>query len=395
MSNQLPDGTLGTAVGVLIYSLICALCSCLMIWLVWVHHERDSYVALLSYFTLVSTLASIIQQCHTIAYWKDIKLAQYHHVLANTGSPELMVAGTSVGVDLVLFYIQYYAYNVEALLSLFWACALTQTIYGYFDLEAWKRQKSITRAATKTIAVLLPVLLISLLQVHAVRRSTTAFLLLADFCLLASLVLGGILLLAVLGKYIYTKRKLLSWNVKYGRSSKTRGRNEAPRDHASIYDRWLMVRFTITFIFLSLFALFVVSFQLRQLGDTAQEALADAADLSAERARADFGSFATGVSASVLVFIMFGTTRQFLKTILRTFVPRRFQRANPMADPSTTAFPSGRGESSANDLEAEAQLGHGSTIKLQGLQMGQENSSMHSDDDWPFITSALDSNKHG
>lgn len=42
MVVQLPDGAIGTAVGVQIYSYFCLLCSCLMILLVWKHRERTS-----------------------------------------------------------------------------------------------------------------------------------------------------------------------------------------------------------------------------------------------------------------------------------------------------------------------------------------------------------------
>jgi hypothetical protein len=51
-------------------------------------------------------LASCAQQIHTVSRWRDIKLQQFQHALANVGSPELAIAGQSVGLDLVLFYIR-------------------------------------------------------------------------------------------------------------------------------------------------------------------------------------------------------------------------------------------------------------------------------------------------
>ena len=42
MAAQLPSEELGTAVGVLIWSLLCLSCSGLLMWLTWVHHERMS-----------------------------------------------------------------------------------------------------------------------------------------------------------------------------------------------------------------------------------------------------------------------------------------------------------------------------------------------------------------
>lgn len=40
--GQLPSGAVGTAVGVLIYSIICLAASSMMIWLTWHHRERVS-----------------------------------------------------------------------------------------------------------------------------------------------------------------------------------------------------------------------------------------------------------------------------------------------------------------------------------------------------------------
>lgn len=106
MVAQLIQGAVGTAAGVLAYSTVCLLSSCLMIWLVCVHRERLSYVALLSYFTLLSTLASAIQQIHTIIAWRDIKTSQYNNAVMNQGRVEVVIAGPSTGLDKILFYIR-------------------------------------------------------------------------------------------------------------------------------------------------------------------------------------------------------------------------------------------------------------------------------------------------
>lgn len=63
-------------------------------------------VALISYFTGLSTAASVAQQTHTLVRWRDIKLEQFRHSSINVGNPELAIAGQSTGLDLVLFYIR-------------------------------------------------------------------------------------------------------------------------------------------------------------------------------------------------------------------------------------------------------------------------------------------------
>lgn len=63
-------------------------------------------VALFAYLPGLATCASIAQQLHTIARWRDIKTDQYHYSVAHIREPELAVAGASTGLDLVLFYIR-------------------------------------------------------------------------------------------------------------------------------------------------------------------------------------------------------------------------------------------------------------------------------------------------
>lgn len=71
-------------------------------------NETPQDVALLAFYTSLSTLASMAQQLHTYLRWSSIKLAQFDYVKAHIGNPELSVAGPSVGIDLVFFYIRWF-----------------------------------------------------------------------------------------------------------------------------------------------------------------------------------------------------------------------------------------------------------------------------------------------
>lgn len=61
---------------------------------------------MLGFFVTLHTLASVMQQIHTIARWRDIKIEQHQNTVANAGDPELNITGASTGLDLVLFYIR-------------------------------------------------------------------------------------------------------------------------------------------------------------------------------------------------------------------------------------------------------------------------------------------------
>ncbi|KAI1444305.1 hypothetical protein F5Y02DRAFT_179503 [Annulohypoxylon stygium] len=307
MGVQLLPEVIGIAVIVLIYSFLCLGASCLMIWLVWTHHERDSYVALLSYSTLLGTIGSIIQQFHTLVWWRDIKTEQYEYTLEHLGSPEIAIAGASFGLDLVLFYIQYYTYNVEAMLTLFWAVALTYTVFKFANFTTSKRVRQRTNQSAKLVAVILPAILMALLRVQKVQNSHVAFLILANFNIMVSLTIGSVLLIAILIKYIYTRHRLVSWNARYlfSRRSRESGGDinvlEQGDGRQSIYDRWLVLRFSIGFVVLATFQLITILSEIAQLRTHTKEELGESANLSAEKAKTDFLHFLAGVSTSLLV----------------------------------------------------------------------------------------------
>ncbi|KAI0597003.1 hypothetical protein F4775DRAFT_271632 [Biscogniauxia sp. FL1348] len=384
MSAQLPEGSLGVAVGVLIYSLICAICSGLVIWLVWTHHEKTSYVAFLSYFTLLSTIASVIQQCHLIAWWRDNKTIEYYKALQDPDDPELILANLPTEVDRVSFYIQYYSYNVEALLTLFWAGALTQSVYGYTDLKIYRRIRRWTYGVAKSVAVLLPALLIGFLHLDSVRRSSASFIVMADICMIACLTVGAILLLAILGKYVHIRRNALSWHVRYGESgarTEESGmepwhRNMRRKRTQNIYDRWLLVRFAIAFIVIACFQVSLVVFQGRQLRINSEAEI----DLSAGRAQEDFVTFMPGVTASLLTFVVFGTSRPFRETMHERFLPKRFrQRATIPETPAVLGQRTISNPDSALAVEYENQA-----WRLQDIATSRDASVRPDDDDWPF-----------
>ncbi|KAI0002645.1 hypothetical protein F4779DRAFT_128258 [Xylariaceae sp. FL0662B] len=356
MVVQLPTEALGVAISILIYAFLCLACSSLTIWLVWTHHERDSYVALLSYVTFLGTAASIIQQFHTLVWWRDIKVEQYEYALAHLGSPELAIAGSSVGLDLVLFYIQYYSYNAEAVLTFLWATSLAHAIFNITDLGIFKRIKRKTNAIAKCVAIILPAVLMCLLRLDDIQRSPIGFLILANFNMMISLSIGGILLIAILVKYFHTRHRLVSWNIRYWCARRSQETCEIinvldqGEGRQSIYDRWLVIRFSLAFVVIGTFQLLTILSELAQLQHHTRENLGDFANVSADGAKNDFVLFMPGVSTSVLVFVVFGTTRTFRKAMYRTFIPRRFRRKKPEVGSGNTAITAEALDEEVNDI---------------------------------------------
>ncbi|ROW09419.1 hypothetical protein VMCG_02265 [Cytospora schulzeri] len=297
-------------------------------------------VAFLAFFTSLSTLASMAQQLHTYLRWTSIKLEQFDYVKANVGNPELSVAGASVGVDLVLFYIQWYCYNVESILIVSWAAGLAYSVYRP------NASGSITyyaSSAAKPIAIVLPIIQLSLMRSTVVQNSLVGFYFLANVIMAFGLVLGVILLLTILVRYIST-RPVRSWHVEYGgrstvdntadpvtpRRNNTLGRFSGiikpPTNHKSIYDNWLVIRFALAFAGLSVFQLVIIAQEVTLSRNNKKIALESVPDLSSKVAVGDVVSFLPGVSASLLAFIVFGTTKAFQDYFYRSLAPRSVGR---------------------------------------------------------------------
>ncbi|KAI1636653.1 hypothetical protein F4809DRAFT_373760 [Biscogniauxia mediterranea] len=339
--NQLPEGAEGVAAFVMIYSIASWICSCFMIYLTWVHHERLSYVAIISYWSVLATTASIIQQIHDITFYKDILMVQFERKTRLFDDPELAVANGSFGVDLVLYYIQYYTYNVEAMCVMFWAWELAQSVYGLDAKIKWKRRLRIINKAGPYVSMILPLITVSLLQAPPIQKDFVVFLVLADLPLLLSLTTGSVTMIAILARYVNSKKKFSQWTPPHGSSSGGTGVNSSISTRVSnnlgseqksmrrrgIYDRWLMVRFTCAFVLLATFDVTNTLFQITAANNNLKDAGRVEPDFSLSRANTTLFLFLPGNTPGIFVFIIFGTTAGHRKKLAEIFVPRRWQKS--------------------------------------------------------------------
>ncbi|KAF3020517.1 hypothetical protein E8E14_002812 [Neopestalotiopsis sp. 37M] len=342
---QLPAEATGVAAAVLFYSVICWICNVLMLWLAWTHNERLSYVACISYFPLLSTTFSIVQQLHDYIWWEDVAVATWENRVANVGNPVLVISNGAPGIDLVFFYIQYTCYNIEATFVLFWAFSLLASVYGWSFKPRWRKTFARINIIGKIVSVVLPLITICLLQVRAIQESYVAFLIIADFEFIVSCAGGAIFLLMILVRYVQSRSNFGTWTVGYGRDLDTTDTDtrRSYNPHASstggthrpggrrrgargIYDKWLIIRFTIAFVALAIFECSIATFQVTGQQNNTVDFLSDAPNATADKAIRVAVQDLPGVTASLIPFIVFGTTRPFREKIYRTFVPRCLQR---------------------------------------------------------------------
>jgi len=184
MGAQLPSGSVGPAAFAFAYSCISLISSGLLCWLTVVHREGWSYVFLLCVSTGVSTVMSLTQQARTIIFYQDIMWDQFNN--RSGTNPELAIANGSRGIDLALYYMQYWSYNVQALLVMFWAGELAQSVYGLNNRPKTRRVLKKVNITGKAVSFLFPALTILLLRVPSIQANFLGFIMLADLPLMIS-----------------------------------------------------------------------------------------------------------------------------------------------------------------------------------------------------------------
>ncbi|ROV94061.1 hypothetical protein VMCG_08219 [Cytospora schulzeri] len=313
--NQLPSGAEGAAAISLIWASASWICSSLLLWLTWAHHEGWSYLALLSMSAVFSNVFSIIQQGRDITWYVDIQTESFERKLSlPPDDPEVAIAGGSFGVDLVLYYLQYYSYNVQAMLVMFWAAELCQLTYQIGERRTIRRVLRSLHVAGKFISWILPLITILCLRIPPLRNSFVAFILVADLPLMISLAVGSSLMIAVLVRYVRTRQKFTQWNPpKYNSTTAseagtTTTGTQTNKGRRGLYDRWLMVRFTIAFVMLAVFEATNILFQTTALTNDIHDAAASAPDLSAARAIQTLFLYMPGTTPGIFLFVVFGTT---------------------------------------------------------------------------------------
>lgn len=137
----------------------------------------------------------------------------------------------------------------------------------------------------------------------------------------------------ILVQYVQSRNQFKTWTVGYGIDSTTTDtdtrRSYGParlRRPRGFYDKWLVVRFTIAFIALSIFECSIATFQVSGQQNNTVDFLSDKPNTSASKAIRVSLQDLPGVTASLIPFIVFGTTKPFRQKMYETFVPGCLQR---------------------------------------------------------------------
>jgi hypothetical protein len=153
-----------------------------------------------------------------------------------------------------------------------------------------------------------------------------------------------------------------------------------------IYDRWLMTRFSIAFVALCVFALTNMLVQLNGISNAGKDVSRSSPDFSVDRAKATTATSFVGPPPSYLLFIIFGTTKPFLRHMYTTFVPKRWQRVSK--SPVRSAHSLSTKPSQPSTFRSHSVvISSASAAHFQDVEMGLNKKKSHEedDDDWPML----------
>ncbi|KAI1284043.1 hypothetical protein F5Y07DRAFT_348497 [Xylaria sp. FL0933] len=351
--SQLPEGTLGDAVGVLIFTFICLITNILLLWLYWISNERLGYITLVAYFALLCTISSIIQQIYNYTLWTDLLWAQLYYIKANYKNADVIFNNGNFGFMRVLAIIRLFCYIVESSYLLAYCIRVITKTYNFWATR--RNAERIYAVVGRVLPIVLAAITIGLLQTAAVQSSFTAYMIVANTQSVLSCFISIVLLSIIIHQYVQAKlawkriqtdddRSIWSRLINRSNYSNSNSNTSSNKSSASsskaqptippIYaaqgaifdDSWVVIRLSIAVILISAFIVANIATHLPQRDDIARDAKADAPDLGPERARSNIIGYIYGVTPGLAIWIVFGLTRDFRQIMYDTFIPRSWRR---------------------------------------------------------------------
>ncbi|PSR83193.1 hypothetical protein BD289DRAFT_289567 [Coniella lustricola] len=351
MAGQVPQGAVGTAVGVLVWSVICLISNCFFIWLLWGGRERRSFIFLLSWVALIATLSSITSQIYAALHYEDLMVARLRAIRKNPTNPLLVATDGRLGADLALWLIRWVCFITESGLSCFWAFTLAQAVYGWRDNPRLRRGLIIISELGKPFAILAAIISVCALLSKKLQQSQKAWGFVLNFLYAAFLLVALFMFFIIFVEYIQTRllfrrmnreqRREYTWQPSDDISNRSRSTSISTsttlradtgsnfgalqQREGGIYDKYLILRTFIPLFLLCVFEVWNIQSYTALFGTILAVSKTTAPDLSAATARSWFVSHMPGCLASLILPLAFATTRNFSQRIYQTLVPRRLQ----------------------------------------------------------------------
>ncbi|KAH0430455.1 hypothetical protein CcaCcLH18_07835 [Colletotrichum camelliae] len=342
MVFQLPTAVLPDAAGVIFYSF-----DKLYVQTPFIFVRYEAAIEATIEAELVTT-TSIAQQFYDYAYWRDILTDQFYYARQHADNSEVQYFKGSRGVKLILSYVRIFGFTLESTFVFFFALSLAASVYGWF--AATPRRTRTISIIGRVLPFVLTAITVGLMHSPVAQNSFLVYMIVANTQFVLSLLGSAVLLLMILFKYVHSRRNLQTWNVLYGNAgslessangSKSRSvwlgsnnsRSGGGRSRAysgaganNTYDSWLVIRLSIAFCVLCVFEYTNVIPKIAASNHTIDLADDLEPDLSDKRGRSSVRGYVSGVTPSLVAFLVFGTTKTFQRKMYETFVPRSLQK---------------------------------------------------------------------
>ncbi|PSR83218.1 hypothetical protein BD289DRAFT_370314, partial [Coniella lustricola] len=218
-------------------------------------------VAFISYFALLATTSSLVQQLYDYTLWRDIMTWQFFYGKAHEQDAEVQYQDELFGLKLALVYLREFAIMVESSLVFFFSASLAATMYGWCSTNV--RVLRTLAIIGRVVPIVLAVVSIALLQLDFTHRSFVVYLVVANAQFVISLAGSCVFLLVILAKYLQSWGAVKSWrNSPYEDKAQSTGQTKfssITRSHgkcgyspttnpwSATFDRWLVLRLSVAF----------------------------------------------------------------------------------------------------------------------------------------------------
>ncbi|KAI0406019.1 hypothetical protein F4802DRAFT_130167 [Xylaria palmicola] len=399
--SQLPEGTLGDAVGVLIFTFVCLITNVLLLWLFWISNDRLGYIALVGYFALLCATSSIIQQIYNYTLWDDLAWAQLRYIKANFKNADVIFNNGNFGFMRVLAIIRLFCYIVESSYLLAYCIGVTLSMYNFWATR--RKGERIFVIAGRLAPIVLAAITIGLLQTSAVQSSFTAYMIVANVQSVGSCAVSIVLLSIVIRQYVQSKlawkRVQTSdaggfWSRLRNSNSSSSSKGSNAKDQSSITpayaaqgtvfdDNWVVIRLSIAVLLISAFIVANIVTHLPQRDDVARDAKAEAPDLGPERARSNIIGYIFGVTPGLAIWLVFGLTRDFRRIMYETFIPRNWRKRGLAASPLEASWDAARARPQADLSGVAVDTG----IQMDDIPAGAKRRPLQDTMDAPLLIS--------
>ncbi|KAK5113281.1 hypothetical protein LTR62_003618 [Meristemomyces frigidus] len=260
----------------------------------------------------------MVQQIYYACQWRDVSRTSWIQAKLSKDIPSLAYGPLFTGFNLALYEIQFVIYSIIAVFVFCWSVALLKGVYNLkFKLLA--HFETSIALGSKIFAVVAPALLTGLSFLPSIQKDAQASLAMNIILILTSYGIGGVLVCAVLVRYIYSRHLFSSMLSSSTNHATTVTDRQTPRAPKIRIDKVLLVRFSIAFFILAAFEVTIICFEFTRVKTAARLADAAGPDYSVDGAIMSILLFMPGVTGSLLAFLLFGTTAHYCQKYVAVF----------------------------------------------------------------------------